>query len=595
MLSSSRQSKTLMFRNKILEGTIEDTNTLQVDYGLKNVELYEHQKKAVCAMMKLEQKENIEIKDNVFAETTYGILCDKVGAGKSIMILALLSAKPVCENFLDTRVLDYRYIYNVGFRMIRRDKHDYMKTNLIVVPTVLFLQWTEYIEKFTNLSLFKIKKKVDLCTYFEDQTIYNIVLVCNKMYKDFATKANEKSQTFTRVIFDEVDTIEIPNTTRITGSFYWFISASVTNLVVGHKRNLGFLHDVLQMNRGVNNEFIYIKNNDNQVDLSMNLPKAIINIIKCKSDRILSIIGNVIPTRIQMMISGGDVQMAMEELNIFNDTSENIVKIVTESLNRQLQNAKMRFSMSQNMYFSSEEEKNKELTDIKKSIKEFEHKIKLVQERIDAEDVDPISFEPIEQPIITKCCQNKFDAKSILSYIQYNSSNVSSTFCPMCKNKPFTTESILQISSRKKDVKKNITSSWDSIDHSKIDNLIHLYENGDIQKDERVLIMTEFNDAGFLNQLYDMLEHKKIEWANIRSKGHQEHTSIEKYKKGVIKCLLLNARHYGAGLNLEMTDHVIFLHKMTAELETQVIGRAQRIGRTNTLRVWKLFDSYEYE
>jgi SNF2 family DNA or RNA helicase len=63
---------------------------------------------------------------------------------------------------------------------------------------------------------------------------------------------------------------------------------------------------------------------------------------------------------------------------------------------------------------------------------------------------------------------------------------------------------------------------------------------------------------------------------------------IKKYKNNEISVLLMNARNFGAGINLENTDDIIVLHKMNHELEKQVIGRAQRLGRTGPLRVWKL-------
>ena len=57
--------------------------------------------------------------------------------------------------------------------------------------------------------------------------------------------------------------------------------------------------------------------------------------------------------------------------------------------------------------------------------------------------------------------------------------------------------------------------------------------------------------------------------------------------------LLLNSKYCGSGINLENADIVIIFHRMSIELENQIIGRAQRIGRTNALKVYKLL--YENE
>ena len=78
---------------------------------------------------------------------------------------------------------------------------------------------------------------------------------------------------------------------------------------------------------------------------------------------------------------------------------------------------------------------------------------------------------------------------------------------------------------------------------------------------------------------------------------------ITKYKKNKndsganssnnLDALLINSLYFGSGLNLENTTDLIIIHKMKADIEMQVIGRAQRYGRVGNLRVWKLY--YENE
>jgi hypothetical protein len=42
---------------------------------------------------------------------------------------------------------------------------------------------------------------------------------------------------------------------------------------------------------------------------------------------------------------------------------------------------------------------------------------------------------------------------------------------------------------------------------------------------------------------------------------------------------------FGAGLNLEVTTHIITMHEMKRDRYKQLIGRAQRPGRTTQLKV----------
>ena len=70
--------------------------------------------------------------------------------------------------------------------------------------------------------------------------------------------------------------------------------------------------------------------------------------------------------------------------------------------------------------------------------------------------------------------------------------------------------------------------------------------------------------------------------------GSRHIGQVELFARREAPVLLLNASHYGAGLNLEAASHVVLMHRMDADLETQVVGRAQRLGRTAPLRVVRL-------
>ena len=45
---------------------------------------------------------------------------------------------------------------------------------------------------------------------------------------------------------------------------------------------------------------------------------------------------------------------------------------------------------------------------------------------------------------------------------------------------------------------------------------------------------------------------------------------INNYDKGKIKVLMLNAKYYGSGLNLQMTTDIIICHTMDENTKTQI-------------------------
>ena len=58
---------------------------------------------------------------------------------------------------------------------------------------------------------------------------------------------------------------------------------------------------------------------------------------------------------------------------------------------------------------------------------------------------------------------------------------------------------------------------------------------------------------------------------------------------------MLNSNFFGSGLNLEKTTDIIIYHKVDQNLKNQIVGRAQRLGRENSLKVWNLMHDNELE
>jgi SNF2 family DNA or RNA helicase len=69
--------------------------------------------------------------------------------------------------------------------------------------------------------------------------------------------------------------------------------------------------------------------------------------------------------------------------------------------------------------------------------------------------------------------------------------------------------------------------------------------------------------------------------------------TIKSFDSGAIRCLLLNSRFAGSGLNIVGATHVVLLHAMTHEEEKQILGRAYRMGRKGPLHFIKLLNKDE--
>lgn len=107
----------------------------------------------------------------------------------------------------------------------------------------------------------------------------------------------------------------------------------------------------------------------------------------------------------------------------------------------------------------------------------------------------------------------------------------------------------------------------------------------------RVLVFASFDET--LDNVKQELRSRSIPCDLLGGTYQQMTETIRKFEReGCV--LLVNSKHYCAGINLQFVTEVVFMHKINNEhCEQQVCGRAQRIGRKYNLVVHYLL--YENE
>ena len=104
-----------------------------------------------------------------------------------------------------------------------------------------------------------------------------------------------------------------------------------------------------------------------------------------------------------------------------------------------------------------------------------------------------------------------------------------------------------------------------------------------------------FNDnSNVLIKYQEFLQTQGIKSAMLDG-GNQRliEKTLADYKEGDVQVLLLNSMIEGAGMNLENTTHLLFMHKTAEKFIGQVVGRAQRYGRKTPLNIIMLFNKNE--
>ena len=140
------------------------------------IRLKPHQILSIDKAKKLESNTSIKVSDDgKFIKTKIGVLCDKVGAGKTLTILGLIgdSLVPPTQDDTYTFTNTYKtYGYNrysqgnndanhflAQMSYTEKDNSVMHPVNVIVVPHTIFSQWSNAIKTYTNIDFYEERYK----------------------------------------------------------------------------------------------------------------------------------------------------------------------------------------------------------------------------------------------------------------------------------------------------------------------------------------------------------------------------------------------------------------------------------------------------
>jgi hypothetical protein len=114
-------------------------------------------------------------------------------------------------------------------------------------------------------------------------------------------------------------------------------------------------------------------------------------------------------------------------------------------------------------------------------------------------------------------------------------------------------------------------------------------------KYNKVLIFANYEET--IKKIKTTLTEEQINFWQLGGTHKEIANTVEKFTNYTDSCVLIvNSMKHCSGLNLQTATDLIFAHKIIdPNIETQVIGRGQRLGRTTTLNVHFLMYKNEYE
>lgn len=537
------------------------------------ISLMEHQKASLFAMNKLESDGKIIVNNithygdnmNFNIETSLGILADKVGSGKSLMIISLIE---LCK------IPIKRETYWVGSKYVAiksSTTNDYISTNLLLIPHKLMPQWLKFFEYAPNLKVDTYKDIIDETRLNSVNDIKDkdvIIVSCTKSSSFFKKFNNVK---WSRVIVDEADTIKLASISDFNASFVWLVTATPKSLRYSPKI---YLSKIFKNIVPWVFDYLIVRNNLEFIEKSIVLPIPKRVCVNCLTPKELEIIKNFIPKNILSMINAGNSEEAIKSLNCNVNTNENILKVITNGIMEAINNKKLEMECEQNKKYHNQANKLQQQDKIKrfkKCIDRLETRYNSIKEKIYNlnDQFCPICMDEFTKPTVVNCCQNIFCFDCITLSSSQNG------LCPYCK-KTMYKENLHIITSDELQKKAIIDPSK----KEKLDVLIELLTHN---PDGKFLLFANFPQT--FDKIKIKLDEQNITYKILKGSADLVKKTIDDFGEGKIRVIMLNAKFFGAGMNLQMASHIILYHRFDNDLEEQVIGRTQRLGRTEPLNV----------
>lgn len=427
-----------------------------------------------------------------------------------------------------------------------------------------------------------------------------------------------KGPIFQRIIIDEANSIKLSQVQyrqqTAYAKFTWFVTSSVEELLNPNGRHVngkwingiprqGYVHDIFLNNvhpsRHVFLEQMFHKNSDECVDASFRLPQPLSHVVNCLTPPEIGILQGLGLPKVIRALNAGDMATAIQTAGCTERSEKDIVKRILGKFSDKLLKLDTRLNKHQmklnGMHSGVAEEQPKRLTPSEKKRseeaiekilcqkKELEGKLEALRMRIsNTSNHDcPICMDRIGKPALVPCCHHLFCFSCIANALNAKSN------CPLCRT-PLAVDSLLIYKQQENDNEEEPEPPKIQLP-TKIKATVDLILN---KPDGKFLVFSEFHNS--FNKLKEAFQKNHISCRELKGNAGQIRNTLKKYEDGSCRVLLLNARFYGSGLNLQMTTDIIIGHRMSRDLELQIIGRGQRLGRTDALHVHYLCYNSEY-
>jgi SNF2 family DNA or RNA helicase len=557
---------------------------------------------------------NSVFKGNFVIHSNIGVVGDMVGYGKTLTSLAIIASTPTKDLYVESGKV-YAY-YGVNSNSHIRvecegqpdtDERVVFGTTLVVVPKgPVYTQWENALRENTTLKYLAIddlrfiKKKCpptgstneQLKVFFEG---YDVVLVKNTSLDKLMEHYDIPFQKypirgFDRIMIDEAHDI-LAKVRLLKFKFLWFITASYNSIsMYGSNYNMSCVVKELISEERLNT--ILVKCDNEFTKKSFHVPAYHEIIYRCLVPRSVSIVQPFLTRDVMELVNANDIEGAIRELGGTTETEDNIVKVVTRNLQREIHNKQREKDYVEGLDLNSEA-KTTRLRTITNDLEKLNNQMADLEKRIVdmSNGTCSICYDTMETPIILPCT-HMFCGQCIMQWIETvdtttNRMNGIHKVCPICRTTIEKKEDLTAIVKKQDLTIKKEAGPSKPIELSKPNTVLKIIQEN---PEGRFLIFSQFDNA--FVEMIQMFDQQDISTSELKGTTQQMTKILDRFKNGELKVILLNTYHAGSGIDISCATDVILFHNMGSRSE-QAIGRAQRVGRTNMLTVHRLHYPHE--
>ena len=596
-----------------------------------------HQLSLLAAAKVLESKASIRHVDLQVPQllTHYGVLADRVGSGKSLVALSLVRDPPV-EHAQFTlreggtaRILGLKHMPPVqDFQQEWRDLSGaalakvmfpsnsakfHSRTSLFIVPHNVIQQWEAYIKEQTHLKAYIVKRTKDSdcerAGFYADVFTAELIVISCTMLRKFVAALSTSGIYFanivwSRVFIDEADTLALTmRPHEVAARFMWFITGSWLNMlfptglymhtiqglpahirtfigdggIAGISSRYNVVAWSLADSRDGRFASLILRNKDAWIDVSLQRPAIIHDTVMCKAPANLGILRDFISPAAMEALHAGDTEGALAALGLKAASKETLAERVTESLRGDLLQAEKILAFKRDIEYSTAAGKVAAIEKAEVKVARIRSQLATLESRLASlsQELCPICYDTPRTTTLTPCCRQAFCLSCLCECITGKPS------CPMCRAAIPSVKQLLVIGDSVPDEETDGNEEGGEGLPTKGAALLQLLSASTAE--QRFLVFSA-HEASFKG-LREVLAARDIRCEMLQGSSARVERLRSQFRDGSIRVLCMNARHVGAGINLEAATHVVLYHRMNMELERQVIGRAVRFERATELRV----------